>query len=43
MPEKNNKFYEKPMVQKIAGLTLIAGIATVYAIFSAFHNNNKDG
>jgi hypothetical protein len=31
------------VVQKIAGLTLIAGVATAYAIFSAFHDNNKDG
>jgi hypothetical protein len=30
------------VMPKITGLTLIAGVATVYAIFSAFHDNSKD-
>ena len=43
MVTKTPKFYQKPTVQKVAGLTLIVGILATIVIYSALHNTKKDG
>ena len=42
MVGKDKKFYQKATVQKIAGLTLIAGVSVGIAIYQALHKNDKD-
>lgn len=43
MVKKTPKFYQKPAVQKVAGLTVIVSILATIGIYSALHNNKKDG
>jgi hypothetical protein len=42
MLEKEPKFYQKPLVKKIAGLSLIGSVVAAIVLFSALNNKHKD-
>jgi hypothetical protein len=42
MVRKKKKFYQKPMVQKSAGVALVVGVLIASALYGSLHNNNKD-